>query len=469
MCGKLRLDDGVREMTTLKKLEKELRGHRLWLRVLSLFGSPHHLSHSLHSRQVIVTRWIGASFVVGLLVGSSVAVFEFFMSDVAVPALYQLQSPLVYLLLPAAGLGLASLTTRFLVPSREGHMTEDYILVYHGENRHMRWLNLPGKMLASIFTIASGGSMGLEGPSIYLGATAGDTIQMRMSRFFAAEDRKLLLVAGCAAGMSAIFKAPLTGVVFAMESPYKDGIAARALIPALVSSATSYITFVLLAGSEPLFVHQAQRAFSLPDLLLAVLLGLCCGLGARLFVWLSAVAHRALEPLAPWARPLAAGLLIGVLGMLVFQACGEPLNYGPGYRLIRHLLTADSPLLLLLFLFVAKSTATAFTAAGGGVGGLFFPMAAMGAIMGSAFNHFVLEPGSSLYPIIGTAAFLGAGYRTPLAAVAFVAETMGNPWALIPAMLATVASLMVVGQAGISEHQRYLDPRPGESGAFKIH
>ena len=190
--------------------------------------------------------------------------------------------------------------------------------------------------------------------------------------------------------------------------------------------------------------------------MLSVLLGACCGVGARFFVWLMAAVKHLLGRLSVWVKPVVSGLAVGGLGLLVFSVTAEPFNYGPGYHLIRHVLDVQEPLLLLVFLFVAKAVATAFTAGGGGVGGIFFPMAAMGAIMGAGFNHVVTEPSGSLYPIIGTAAFVGAGYRTPLAAVAFVAETMGNPWALIPAMLATVVSLMVMGNAGISDRQRPL-------------
>ncbi len=435
--------------------------HRLRVRLLALFGSPLRVRHSIEARQTMALQWIGASLLLGVLVGSGVAVFDFLLQEEILVSLYSLRSFWVYGLLPLVGLIAASLLTRFAVPSREGGLTEDYILVFHDDRRHMRWQNLPGKLLASIVTIGTGGSMGLEGPSIYYGATLGDTLQSRFGRFFAREEGKMMLLAGCAAGMSAIFKAPLTGVIFAIESPHKDGIATRRLVPCLVASASSYLTCVLLAGSEPLFMQEGHRAFSVVDILLAVLLGACCGLGARFFVWLVSAVQKFLGTMPAWARPLAAGVVVGGLGMLVFAAAGEPFNYGPGYRLIRHLLEVQEPLLLLLFLFVAKSVATAFTAAGGGVGGLFFPMAAMGAAMGAGFNHFAGDSGGTLYPIIGTAAFVGGAYRTPLAAVAFVAETMGNPWSLIPAMLATVVSLMVMGERGLSEHQRPLPPLAG--------
>jgi chloride channel protein, CIC family len=429
---------------------------RTWLRFLALFGAPRDIRTSLQTRQRIAVRWVAASCLVGVLVGAGVAVFEFFLSDQLVAMLYSLQSNLAYALLPTVGLVGATLLTRFAVPSREGSLTEDYILVYHDKSRYMRWQNIPGKMLASVLTIATGGSMGLEGPSIYFGAALGDTIQRRLRRVFSEEDGKMLLVAGCAAGMAAIFKAPLTGVIFAVESPYKDGMASRRLISPLVASAASYVTFVLLAGNEPLFAHDGLKNLSVVDILLSVVLGVCCGIGARFFVWMMTTVKEFLRRMPAWMRPLVAGTVVGGLGLLVYSATAEPFNYGPGYHLIRHVLAVQEPLSLLMFLFVAKSVATAFTSSGGGVGGIFFPMAAMGTIMGAGFNHIVAEPGTSLYPIIGTAAFVGAGYRTPLAAVAFVAETMGNPWALIPAMLATVASLMVMGNAGISDLQRPL-------------
>ena len=429
---------------------------RDWLRFLALFGTPRDIRVSFNARRGIALRWVAASCLVGVLVGAGVAAFEFLLSDQLVATLYDLQSGLAYAVLPTLGLVGAALLTRFAVPSREGALTEDYILVYHEGSRHMRWQNIPGKMLASVLTIATGGSMGLEGPSIYFGAALGETIQRRLRQFFSKEDGKMLLVAGCAAGMAAIFKAPLTGVIFAVESPYKDGLASRRLIPTLVASAASYVTFVLMAGNEPLFAQGGLRNLSLVDIFLSALLGACCGVGARFFVWLMASVKHLLERLPVWVRPVAAGSVVGGLGLLVFSATSEPFNYGPGYHLIRHVLQVQEPLLLLVFLFVAKSVATAFTAGGGGVGGIFFPMAAMGAIMGAGFSHLVTDPGGSLYPIIGTAAFVGAGYRTPLAAVAFVAETMGNPWALIPAMLATVVSLTVMGNASISHLQRPL-------------
>lgn len=425
-------------------------------RLLALFGHPVEVQHKLRAAQGHLLRWVAFSAAVGAGVGALVAAFDFLLREQVIVSLYQLHSAALYFALPTAGLAAAALLTRFAVPSREGALTEDYILVYHDHRRNMRWTNLPGKMAASFVTLACGGSLGLEGPSIYLGAAVGDGIQGRFKDLFRKEDAKLLLVAGAAAGIAAIFKAPLTGLLFAMESPYKNGLAGRALIPAMVSSASSYVTFVLLAGNEPLFAREGHRLFEIRDILFAIVLGAACGLLAKCFVWMVFAARRLFSHMPPWARPLAGGLVVGSLGLLVFRMAGEPYLYGPGYRLVGYVLESGGAIPLIALLWAAKAVATSASLAGGGVGGVFFPMAVLGALTGSGFGHAVGEPGGTLYPLVGLAAFVGAGYRTPVAAVAFVAETTGNPWALIPAMVATVVSFLTIGSSGISDQQRAL-------------
>lgn len=396
------------------------------------------------------------ALLLGTAVGFLVAAFDFLLKDVVVWYLYALRSPWIYTVLPALGLLLAVFFVERTVPSREGHLTEDYILLYHAEDRRMRLANLPGKMLAAFATISCGGSLGLEGPSIYLGANLGDGFQQKMPHLFRGEDRRLLLVAGAAAGMAAIFKAPLTGLIFAMEAPYKNRMATRALVPAMVSSSASYLTFAAFAGSEPLFQTASGRIATFRELGLALALGLSAGVGARLFVALTSALEGLLHrlPGGRYLRGAAAGLAVGCLGVLVFEATGEPFLYGPGYRLLRHVLESSEPLEVLLLLFGFKMASTALTLSGGGVGGIFFPMAIMGTTLGGAFARLAPEAPPSFYPLLGAAAFLAAGYRTPLAAVAFVAETTGNPWILIPAMLASVTAFLAMGRKGVSRNQR---------------
>ncbi|MEP7047062.1 MAG: CBS domain-containing protein, partial [Ilumatobacteraceae bacterium] len=101
-----------------------------------------------------------------------------------------------------------------------------------------------------------------------------------------------------------------------------------------------------------------------------------------------------------------------------------------------------------------RAAATWLGVAGGGMGGLFIPLVTQGAIVGSIFERLVDSPNPHLFPTIGIAAFLGAGYRTPLAGVAFVAEATGQPGFLVPALLAAAAAQLVMGSKSFSTYQR---------------
>ncbi len=413
-------------------------------------------NRALKAHRERLLRWVVLSVATGVGTGLMVALFQYLVRDLVEPILYETRHWGLYLVLPAIGLVLSCLCIRYLVPTREGELTEDFIAAYHEPNRTMPMRNLPGKAFSSFITSIFGGSVGLEGPSIFMGATLGEWLQIRFNRYFPLEDSKMLMVAGAAAGLSAIFKAPLTGIIFAVEVPYRDSVRGRVLVPTLLASASSYVTSVLLGGTEHIFEHPGPHGYATQDMIMAAILGVCCGFGARAFSWLHHTARRWMVDMPGTMRPLIAGGIVGLLTVLIFILFGEPYLFGPGYRLMHHLLVHRDPLWLLMILLAAKAVATAFTFAGGGTGGIFFPLAAMGMILGTAFSHILQGPTGSLYPLIGLAAFLGAGYRAPVAAVAFIAESSGNPWALLPGMVAAVASFTIMGESGVSDEQRNL-------------
>jgi len=104
-------------------------------------------------------------------------------------------------------------------------------------------------------------------------------------------------------------------------------------------------------------------------------------------------------------------------------------------------------------LLVLRTAATSATVGGGGAGGLFIPLVVAGALVGRLCGGGLAEPTQTLFPVIGVAAFLGAGYRTPLAAVMFVAESTGRPGFIVPGLIATVVSQLVMGDASVSAYQ----------------
>ena len=354
--------------------------------------------------------------------------------------------------LPTAGL-IASSLLLHRTKERSAETTEGYIRVFHDPQGRIRLRSVPFRLAASISTIAAGGSMGLEGPSIYLGAAIGDAVERRARGWVLAEDRKVLLVVGAAAGIAAIFKAPVTGIVFALEVPYRDDLARRALIPAIFAAASSYVVFVSIAGTHALFAITAAP-LRLVDLAGALLVGLACGLGARLFIRVYRTALRAARRLPYAVRPVVGGVVLIGIGAASLAAFHKPFALGPGYEAIGRAARGQIGPWLLLALLAMKIVGTTATASGNGVGGLFFPSVLMGAALGGAVGHALPGP-ASLFAVVGIAAFLGGSYKVPLAGVAFVAEATGAPGYIIPGLIGAAVGYIASGRGSLSHRQRY--------------
>lgn len=364
-----------------------------------------------------------------------------------------LDAPLaVQALAPVAGLALAALALRRLGHGSGPATSDAYIENFHQHERRLDLSVVPARLVAAAATLGFGGALGLEGPSMYLGAATGSALQRRFPRLFSPAGGKVLMVAGAAAGVAAIFKAPATGTVFALEVPYQDDTARRMLLPALVASASSYLVFVAINDTAPLFPTGGTPPFAWRELGGALLLGLLCGGLARVFAALSRVAKQVQSALAAPARVAIAGVVLGALLLVADAATGESLTLGPGYNVVEWLATSPSLTLVALVLGL-RVAATAVTLAGGGAGGLFIPLVLMGALTGQIVGDALDERIAVLFPVVGVAAFLGAGYRTPLAAVMFVAETTGRPGFVIPGLLAAVTSQLVMGDASVSAYQ----------------
>jgi len=357
---------------------------------------------------------------------------------------------------PGVGLLIAYLCLRWIAQGKSPSTADEYVRSFH-EEAHEQMSTRPvlGRVLASIATIGYGGALGLEGPSIYAGSAIGSTIQRRFARFFSREDAKLLLVAGAAAGVSAIFKAPATGVLFAIEVPYRADIARRNVLPAMVASAAAYVTFAAIDGTDPIFPVANGSPFDWRDLGGALAVGVVCGLGARLFsTAVRALRDRRIAEIPIGLRILAAGAALVAFAYLAEAAADAPLTLGLGYDVIRWATDPSLAQWLVLTLLVLRVGAVLATLGGGGAGGLVIPLVVLGALTGRFASGAFGMADTDLLLVVGMAAFLGAGYRTPLAAILFVAETTGHPGFVVPALVATAASQLLVGDTSVSDHQR---------------
>jgi CIC family chloride channel protein len=235
--------------------------------------------------------------------------------------------------------------------------------------------------------------------------------------------------------------------------PYQDDLARHMLLPSLVGAATGYLTFAAFHGTAPLFAVTDSVPFSYKDLLAAVALGLLAALGARIFAkavrWAKDWAGRT----PAWRRVGLAGAALAVLALVSNWACGEPLSFGPGYSAITWALDPSRTLWAVAVLLVVRCVATTAVIGGGGVGGLFIPLVVGGALTGRLVGGALHTLDSALFTVVGVAAFLGAGYRVPLAAVMFVAETTGQPGFVVPGLLAAVAAELVMGNTSVTAYQ----------------
>jgi chloride channel protein, CIC family len=390
--------------------------------------------------------------ITGAFTGLAVAGFDWIAAQHLLDRLYS--APVaVQVAAPAAGLILAAAALWFVAGRASPATSDEYIHNFHQPGVRLDLRPVPGRVLAAMATLGLGGAMGFEGPSIYMGAALGSGIQARFRRLFDPVDAKVLMVAGAAAGVAAIFKTPATGAIFAIEVPFQDDTAKRMLFPALIASATGYLVFVAFNGTAPLFPISGSPPFGFRELAGAAVLGILAGGGARGFAWLVRTAKQWQQRLHPVVSVGLGGVSLAGLMVASRAIYGQSLTLGSGYNVIAWIGQGHHALWAIAVLLVLRAVATPATVVGGGAGGLFIPLVVLGALLGSFCGTVVHEPTLTLFPVIGVAAFLGAGYRTPLAAVMFVAESTGRPGFIVPGLIAAVVSQLVMGGQSISIYQ----------------
>lgn len=363
--------------------------------------------------------------------------------------------PWLLALLPALG-GLASglLTTRF-APETAGGGGDAAIEAYH-RGGVVRWRVIPVKAVAAIAALSTGGSGGREGPTMQIGAALGALA----GRFLPTSrtERRVLLVAGIAAGISAVFRTPLGAALLATEALYRDDFEAEALVPAILASVVSYSVVIAIFGETTLFAVTARFPFRPVHLPFYALLALVVSLAGAAFVNALRGVRRASArlPGPAWARPAIGGLAVGLLGTAVALGLGAFLGpearafgvFGGGYGVVQAALDGAPWLtpglgaaLLLGGVAVAKIAASALTIGSGAAAGDFAPSLVIGALVGSAFGQGALAlagdaaPSPTAFALVGMGTLYGGVAHAPLSALVLVSELAGSYDLLVPMML----------------------------------
>ncbi|HEY1340054.1 MAG TPA: chloride channel protein [Bryobacteraceae bacterium] len=295
------------------------------------------------------------------------------------------------------------------------------------------------KPLSSAISIGSGGPFGAEGPIIMTGGAFGSMIAQLFR--LSSTERKTLLVAGAAAGMSATFASPVAAVLLAVELLLFEW-KPRSLIPVALASVTAGATRRYILGLGPLFPVPPHPVFIGPEGLLGcVVAGLLAGALSALLtaaVYAAEDAFRLLPIHWMW-WPALGGLVIG-LGGLVF-----PQALGVGYDTIGALLQGDVPRNMILGILLVKSIIWAVSLGSGTSGGVLAPLLMMGGALGGIEAMFLPHEGVGFWPLVSMGAILGGTMRSPFTGVIFALELTHDVNMLVPLLLAvTIAHAFTV-------------------------
>jgi len=286
------------------------------------------------------------------------------------------------------------------------------------------------KPLSSAISIGSGGPFGAEGPIIMTGGAFGSMIAQLFR--LSATERKTLLVAGAAAGMSATFASPVAAVLLAVELLLFEW-KPRSFIPVALASITAGAARRYLLGLGPLFPVPAHPVFIGPQGLMGcVVAGVLAGaLSALLTLAVYAAEDFFLRLPIHWMWwPAIGGLVIGLGGLIFPQALGV------GYDTIGALLQGDVPRNLILGILLVKSVIWAVSLGSGTSGGVLAPLLMMGGALGGMEAMFLPHEGAGFWPLVSMGAILGGTMRSPFTGVIFALELTHDVNMLLPLLLA---------------------------------
>lgn len=428
-------------------------------------------------------RWTAArwgrvlllSVLVGVLAGLAAAAVEFGLHT-AVPRLVgrfthlggaQLFEPRVAIfLLPALGGLVSGVFVASLCPPGKLGGTEVAVRAFHHEGGKMDPRPPAVKAAANVVVIACGGSVGPEGPIAGVGASLGSALATRLG--LGPRERRLFLLAGLAGGVSAMFRSPLGGALFATTIPYFDPENEdEALVPAIVSAVASYATFMTFWGHGHPLLHGTEhlRLESPLELLPYLLLAVACAGAAALFGKSIEVAERLPTARLPrWAAPAVAGLITGAIACVVPQVMDARYQFAQG-ALDGRLFTPDHAWWtwagLCLLVVVAKCVATAFAVSTGTSGGTLGPSVVIGGAVGAGVGALIEAVAPGVFPPglrpalipVGMAGVLAVTMRVPLATAVMVTEITGSYHLIVPLMLVTTVAYLLARRYGLNHEQ----------------
>ena len=385
-----------------------------------------------------VTKWLTLSSIVGIIIGASVTLFlktlQFAESNQSLLPFKH------YYLLPLALVLTVWLVKKF-APDAHGHGTEKVIEAVHKKNGKIELAVIPVKLLATVLTIFSGGSVGKEGPGAQIGAGMASFVSDLFH--FSEEDRKTLVICGIGAGFASVFGTPIAGAIFGVEVLIVGLIRYDVLLPSFIAGFTAFTTAQYLGIEYTYFnIHFHQEVgLDFPLIMQVVLAGIFFGLTSDITITMLKKVSGIISkvPMNRYFKAFFGGIILIVLSFFV----GDQ-YFGLGLDTIDEMLSVRNyvPLDIPWYTFLFKTLFTSITLGVGGSGGIVTPIFYIGATSGHWFGTMMGNDQVAFFAALGFISVLAGTTNSPIAATIMAMELFGIEVAHYAAISVVISFLM---------------------------
>ena len=373
--------------------------------------------------------------------------------------------------IPAFGGLLVGLYNAFVMKARPGHGLASVIKAVaqnDGIIDRKLWIH---KSITSVLSIGTGGGGGREAPIVQVGSAIGSTVAQMLR--FSPNKTRTLLGCGAAAGLAAVFNAPIGGVMFAVEVLLGD-FSVKTFSPIVIAAVIGTVLSRSFLGNSPTFQVPEYALVSNTELLFYCVLGILAGLSAVIFIkiyyaieeWFGRIEKRWKIPV--WAMPAIGGLMSGVICIWF------PGLYGFTYEAINNAVHGNESWANMIGIYLFKPVVAGLSIGSGGSGGMFAPAMKMGAMLGGMFGKLVhmifpaITATSGAYALVGMGALTAGIMRAPLTVILILFEVTGQYEIVLPIMFAAVTSSLVARLAYRHSMESYVLEKEGVRVGYGI-
>lgn len=417
----------------------------------------------IHEKTTEKQFLIFSSILVGISAGIAAVILKLFVHAIrhylVDEFLLKYDFKYLYLVLPLIGIGVTILIIKYILHNQLSKGNTDILFSIAKKSSFLPFRQMYSHVITSAFTVGFGGSAGLESPIVSTGSAIGSNFARTYKLSY--KDRTLLLAAGAAGGIAGAFNAPIAGVLFALEVILVD-ISITTFIPLLIAAASGALISKIILHESNLLFFKLKQPFDSNNFFFYVILGLLAGIVSLYYVnFFDKVESKFHKIKSRFTKWIIGGITLAFLFALF------PSLFGEGYESIKALSEfrtddlvkdslflnlVDNKWLLLLFIILTllfKTIAAAITLGSGGNGGNFAPSLFVGAYLGFAFAFFLNLIGFkdipvSNFTIVAMAGILSGVFHAPLTAIFLIAEITGGYELIIPLMMVSSISYVIV-------------------------